>query len=365
MFDLFRSREKAVRILLGALLVLVGLSMLTYLVPNYNTGSSSSDDTVVATVNKEPITQLEVQRILQNTLRGGQIPATILPNYVPQLVNNLVTERALEYEAQRLGFQVTDAQISDAIRQYLPQMFQDGKFVGKDAYAQFLAQQNLTIPEFENDMRRQLLVTRMREVAVQGVVVTPQEIEQEYRRKNEKVKIEYVKLSSDKYKAEVQPTTDEMQQYFKYNQSKYTEPERRNLTLLIADQTKLEQTVNPTDADMQRVYTQEQAQFRVPEQVKVRHILLKTQGKPPSEERRHQGQGGRHSEAGESRRQLRRPGEEIFRRHRFGSQRRRVHRPAQRPDGAGIRERRLHPQARRERGGQNHLRLPHRAGDAA
>ncbi len=64
-------------------------------------------------------------------------------------------------------------------------------------------------------MRRQLLVTRMREVAVQGVVVTPQEIEQEYRRKNEKVKIEYVKLSSDKYKAEVQPTTDEMQQYFK------------------------------------------------------------------------------------------------------------------------------------------------------
>lgn len=284
MFDLFRSREKAVRILLGALLVLVGLSMLTYLVPNYNTGSSSSDDTVVATVNKEPITQMEVQRILQNTLRGGQIPATILPNYVPQLVNNLVTERALEYEAQRLGFQVTDAQISDAIRQYLPQMFQDGKFVGKDAYAQFLAQQNLTIPEFENDMRRQLLVTRMREVAVQGVVVTPQEIEQEYRRKNEKVKIEYVKLSSDKYKAEVQPTTDEMQQYFKYNQSKYTEPERRNLTLLIADQTKLEQTVNPTDADMQRVYTQEQAQFRVPEQVKVRHILLKTQGKPPSEE---------------------------------------------------------------------------------
>ena len=53
----------------------------------------------------------------------------------------------------------------------------------------------MTIPEFEADMRRQLLVTRMRQVAVQGVVVTPQEIEQEYRRKNEKVKVEYVKIS--------------------------------------------------------------------------------------------------------------------------------------------------------------------------
>ncbi len=284
MFDLFRSREKAVRILLGALLVLVGFSMLTYLVPNYNTGSSTGDDTVVAEVNKEPVTQLEVQRILQNTLRGGQIPPAIIPTYLPQLVNNVVTERALVYEAERLGFQVTDAQIADAIRQYLPQLFQDGKFAGKDAYAQFLAQQNMTIPEFEADMRRQLLVTRMREVAVQGVVVTPQEIEQEYRRKNEKVVIQYVKLTSDKYKNEVQPTLDEMQQYFKTNQARYTMPERRNLTLLIADQAKLEQNISPTDADMQRVYTQEQGQFRVAEQVKVRHILLKTQGKPASED---------------------------------------------------------------------------------
>jgi peptidyl-prolyl cis-trans isomerase D len=61
-------------------------------------------------------------------------------------------------------------------------------------------------------------------------------------------------------------------------------PEKKNLAVLIADQAKIEAAVNPTDADLQRLYTQNQEAFRTPERVKARHILLKTQGKPASEE---------------------------------------------------------------------------------
>jgi peptidyl-prolyl cis-trans isomerase D len=283
MFDLFRSRDKAVRILLGALLVVVGFSMLTYLIPSYNTGASAND-VVVAEIGSEAITLPEIQRIVQNTMRGRQMPAEILPTYVPQMVENMINERAIAYEAERLGFEVTDAQIAEAIHLYIPNLFQDGKFAGKEAYAALLAQQNLTIPEFENEMRRQLLITRLRDVALEGTIVTPQEIEQEYKKKNEKIKVEYVKLTADKYKNEVQPTAEEMQRYFDVNKSQYTTPERRNLAVLIADQAKIEQTVNPSDAELQRAYTQNINQFRTPESVKVRHILLKTQGKPPADD---------------------------------------------------------------------------------
>jgi peptidyl-prolyl cis-trans isomerase D len=284
MFDLFRSRDKAVRILLGALLVLVGLSMLTYLIPSYNTGGPVTSGTVIAKVGDIDITQLDVQRIVQNAMRNRQIPPEILGSYVPQVIDNLVTERALDYEARRIGLVVTDQQVSDAIRQYVPSLFQDGKFVGNQAYSAFLAQQNLTIPEFEMEFRRQLLVTRMRDIAVQGVIVTPQEIEQEFRKRNEKVKIQFVKIPQDKFKSEVEPTQAEIEQNFKINQGRYNIPERRNLAILIADQAKIEQSVNPTDADLQKAYNQNQQQFRVPEEVKVRHILLMTQGKPAGEE---------------------------------------------------------------------------------
>ena len=85
MFDLFRSRDKAVRILLGALLVVVGFSMLTYLIPSYDTGDTTGNDAVVAEVNKIPSPRWKCRSILQNTARSGQIPPAIVPTYVPQI----------------------------------------------------------------------------------------------------------------------------------------------------------------------------------------------------------------------------------------------------------------------------------------
>jgi peptidyl-prolyl cis-trans isomerase D len=283
MFDLFRSRDKAVRILLGALLLLVALSMLTYLIPSYNTGNGPSD-TVLAEVDGDPVTTLELQRVVNNAVRGKQLPPDIVPTFVPQMLDQIVTERALAYQAAKLGYQVTDAEMAEAIRQYVPALFPDGKFVGKDLYASYLGQQNLSIQEFEDTMRRQLLITRLRNIAVEGTIVTPAEIESEYRKRNEKVKIEYVKLTSDKYKAEVQPTADEMQNYYNINKARYMTPETRNLVILIGDGSKLEQSLTISDADLQKLYQQNLNTYRIPETVKVRHILLKTIGKPESDE---------------------------------------------------------------------------------
>jgi peptidyl-prolyl cis-trans isomerase D len=193
-------------------------------------------------------------------------------------------ERAMAYESARLGFQVTDADLADTIRQSAPGLFQDGRFVGADAYAAMLAQQNLTIGEFESDLRRQILISRLRDVAIEGTIVTPLEIEQAFRKKNEKIKIEYVKISNDKYKAEVQPSAEEVQNFYKANTLRYQTPETKNLAILIADPAKMEQAATPADADLRRMYNQNQESFRTPERVKVRHILLKTDGKPASED---------------------------------------------------------------------------------
>jgi peptidyl-prolyl cis-trans isomerase D len=239
---------------------------------------------VIAEIGKDTITLAETQRLIQNTIRGRQLPMEILPTYIPQMVDQMVTERAMAFEAERLGLQVSDADVADSIRQMVPSLFPDGKFVGKDAYAGMLAQQNMTIDQFESDLKRQVMITRLRDIAMEGTIVTQPEIEAAFRKKNEKIKVEFVHLTADKYKAESQPSAQELHDFYTANTARYSSPEKKNLTVLIADQTKLEATVSPADADLQRMYSQNLDAFRTPERVKARHILLKTQGKPASEE---------------------------------------------------------------------------------
>jgi peptidyl-prolyl cis-trans isomerase D len=270
--------------MLGGLLLVVAISMLTYLIPNYNTGSGSGSEMVVAEVGKETITLQEVQKIVQATMRNRQLPAEILPTYLPQMIDQMITERALLLQAQKLGFKVSDADVAEAIKQMVPNLFPDGKFIGNAQYAALLAQQNMTIEQFENDLRRQIMIARLRDIAMEGTIVTPAEIEAQFNKKNERVKVDYVKLTADKYKAESAPSLAEMQDFFKSNSSRYMVPEKKSLAVLIADQAKLEASVTPTDADLQKAYTQNQSSFQTPERVKVRHILIMTKDKPAGEE---------------------------------------------------------------------------------
>ena len=283
MFDLFRSRAKAVRYLLGALLLLVAASMLTYLVPNYGGGQSGTGN-VLAEVGDEQISVREVQLTLQNMQRGRSVSPEMMRVFVPQLVEQMVTERALVFQAKRLGYQVGEDDIAETIRQMVPQLFPEGKFAGNDVYNAMVTQQNMTVPEFERNIARQVYMQRIRNVALQGVVVSQAEIEQEYRRKNEKVAVDFVRVPREKYERDVQVSEQEMRDYYNRHRAEYQAPESRALQLLVFDQGQIQESLVVTDDDLRKIYASDRDRFRNQERVRVRHILLKTTGKAKEED---------------------------------------------------------------------------------
>ncbi len=277
MFDLFRSRDKAVRAMLTGLLLLVALSMVTYLIPNSGTGyDGSADQSVVATIGKDQLTAMQVSTAIQNMSRGRQMPPELLAFYVPQMVNQMIDDRAMAYEAQRLGLQVSDADTATAIRAQLPpQLFKDGQ-IDTASYQAMLAQAGMTVSAFESDTARQLLIQHLRDIVSQGVIITPQEVENEFKKRNEKVKLQYVVLPPSKYQSEAEPTDAELRSYYDSHKSEFQIPEKRSLGIIVLDPDKVAADVPVTDAELRKEYNSNLDKYRIPERVKVRHILIKS-----------------------------------------------------------------------------------------
>lgn len=283
MFDLFRSREKSVRWLLGALLGLVALSMVITLVPNYSGMGGRVDQTVVAEIGDETITTADVRQALARVSRQGSLPRGMEQVYAPMVVQQMIAERAVVFEAKRLGLDVSEEELAAAIQTYIPQLFQGGKFAGKEIYSAYLQQMNTTIPEFERDLKKQILLQKIESLALEGTIVTPAQIEQDFRKRNEKIKVAYFLLSPEKFKSQVTATPEEIASNFKQNRGLYTIPEKHDYLLYAIDQEKMAASLTISEADLRRAYSEHRDRYRIPERVRVRHILLKTADKPQNE----------------------------------------------------------------------------------
>lgn len=283
MFDLFRSRERAVRYLLGALLLLVAASLVITLVPGYGTGwTGGPDPMLLAEVGDHRITVQEVRRVIQREIRGG-LPEGMASVYIPSVVQQLVGLRASALYAQELGFRVTDEEVARTVRQIMPQLWPGGTFAGKEAYAQFIAQQNMTIPEYESSLRSQILLMRLETLALEGTVVTPQEVEEEFRRRNEAVKVQSLAVSPIAVRHLVKISDEDVAAYFEKNKTSYRAPEKRSFLIFSLDEEGVGATVQVGEDQLRQMYQQQMDRFRIPERARVRHILIKTVDLPAAE----------------------------------------------------------------------------------
>jgi peptidyl-prolyl cis-trans isomerase D len=279
MFDLFRSRAKAVRIMLGAMLGVVALSMLIYLIPGTGiTVADSSADQVVAEIGKSTVTVGDVQQQLRNVLQNQRLPPEFAATYIPQLVDQAIAERAVAYEAEQLGFRISDRDLAEILRSFpfgtLP----------SDQYQQYVEQNfGTTVPAFEDNVRVKSYEDEINNIVAEGVIVTPAEAQAEYSRRNEKIKVDYISFAPATITAGIKPTTEQINAYFAKNKGFFNIPETRNLQLIVADQAKVAETIQISDAQIEAYYNAHKDDYRTPERVHARHILLSIANKPKDE----------------------------------------------------------------------------------
>src|SRR5213594_3886108 len=271
------------RILLGVVVLVLGGSMLLYLVPQSPVSGEVSTDTV-AKIGDESVSVQDVRQQLNQIEQRNPNMKPLEALYAQQILKQLVFQKEIEYEAKRLGIAVSDQERADRIRQYVPTAFNGGTFVGIDRYsAEVQARFQLPVAEFEELLRQGLLEEKFRKLVTDGISVGPAELQDEFRNKNEKVKLDYALIKPEELEAKITPNEAEIQASFEKNKSKYQVPEKRVVRYALVDVNQIRQNLQISDDQLKVQYQKNIQQYQVPNRVHAQHILLMTVGKTDAE----------------------------------------------------------------------------------
>jgi peptidyl-prolyl cis-trans isomerase D len=249
-------------------------------------GASGSD--VVATVDGKDIKGLDYQRRYQNQMAafqqqyGSNINEQMLRQLGidQQILQQMVDEQAALVEAERQGIRVSDEELAQQIFA-IPALQENGRFIGETRYEQLLASQNppMIKSTFEENLRRSMMIDKLRSAVTDWVAISDADVEREYRERNEKVKVQVVALTADKFRDKVMVSDADIASYYQAHQAEYRKGEQRKIKYVLIDRDQLRAKVTVTPQEIESYYNSNVQQFQTPEQVRASHILIKTDGK--------------------------------------------------------------------------------------
>lgn len=139
-------------------------------------GTERDADTIVAVVNKEVITRRELDarvRLAKRDMAGQRVqlpPDSVLE---PQVLQRLITEKLEQQEGRRLNIQITPAMINNAIETIAKR-----NNVAVAQVRQQLQASGVPWSDYENLIRRELLLERLRQMVVdRTILITDAEVD--------------------------------------------------------------------------------------------------------------------------------------------------------------------------------------------
>ena len=270
-------------------LFIVVIAFIWLYIPSFmdNPAGAGARD-VVASVDGRDITVARFRRLYQaqmNAYRnayGANMDDRMLRQLgiEQRIVQQMVEEEIGLSEAARLGIKATDSEVQTRIMA-LPAFQENGQFIGSQRYQQILNMQNppLRANEFEDQIRRSIVLEKLQGALTGWVTVSDKEVDDEFMRRNEKVKLGVVSFPADKFRDGVNVTDAEVSSHFDGHKDDYRIPEKRKVRYVLVDTNALRERTAVSAGDIQKFYQENEQQYSTPEQVTVSHILLKTEGK--------------------------------------------------------------------------------------
>jgi len=134
-------------------------------------------DNIIAEIDQDKISTEEYKRVYKNMARFYR---QMLKDqfdekkFRKQVIDLLVEQRLWLHEAERLGLQITDAELKESIVK-LPGFQKDGQF-SAELYHRIVLAERLTPEKFEDQQREELIVNKAKTLIRQSAALTPSEV---------------------------------------------------------------------------------------------------------------------------------------------------------------------------------------------
>ncbi|HEY6329930.1 MAG TPA: peptidyl-prolyl cis-trans isomerase [Blastocatellia bacterium] len=233
-------------------------------------GGAPNNESTIAKVESYKITVKDLtdslnafsRQIQQN---GISDPSSLYSTYGKQVMDGLIHSKLVEYEAGEIGLSPTD----DEVRNQIKQTFTP--WPGYDQYKARLVQAGITVDQFEDQLRAQVAEEKLRSYVTAGAIVSPQEVEDDYKKTNTSYDIRWVEVKADQMKDKVQFTDADAEAYFNAHKQDFRiNEEQRRAKYIFIDQNKAGETIQVSDDELKKNFDPE----RGVKQVRVSEIVL-------------------------------------------------------------------------------------------
>lgn len=219
------------RLLWLAFLIIVVFTFVIWGTQVPQTQKDAEKASAPGTLNGKPVAQEVFRRAYMNTYLqvvmayGRQIHVT--PEVDKELRAAAWQRMAALDEGHKLGLTVNDNEVAESI-QLLDVFKSNGQF-NKALYKSFVQEVlpglGFTERHFEEYVREEITLQKMRLVLNQGILVSPFEIQRTFHSVSDRFKIEYVALKPDLVTNEVKVTEADARSFFDKNPAAFTLPE--------------------------------------------------------------------------------------------------------------------------------------------
>ncbi|GHE84579.1 SurA N-terminal domain-containing protein [Thalassotalea profundi] len=263
--------------------VILGLVMLTFAFAGIGSYTNSVD-TSVAQVNDVKISQADFEKAYQNqrnrmAQQFGDMfdtlsaDANYMANFRKGVLDNLINEKLIDIAADDLALRVSDERIKTTIRE-MEEFQVDGKF-DNNRYLALINQAGFyQSSDFRDYLRVEMTRRQLNQALLASEFSLPYQEKQLTALQNQKRDIRFASISAEQFKADVEVTDQDINEYYQNNQTRFQNQEKIKVNYIALSVDDIAEKVEITQADLEQYYQQNIAKYQQKEQKRFSHILV-------------------------------------------------------------------------------------------